>query len=317
LEKKIASGIILTLLLISMSTLAFNIQPVKSDRAWTENIFIRADGSVDPDTAPVSTVDNITYTLTDNIVGDVPYGASAIAVESDNIVVDGADYTVQSTESGTGIDLSYRSNVTLKNVEIKNFGNHGIYLYHSSNNTLTSNTVSNNYEGICLSDSSNDNVITGNNVSSNQNRGINLHYSRDNTFVGNTVSKNLYGIYAFYFSSDNTFFHNNLLDNTFQAYTEWNANRWDDGYPSGGNYWSDYAGVDEKAGLNQDLPGIDAIGDTPYTIDAENRDRYPLVDRWVERKPGVKAGDWAKYGDYVVVWNSNDPGQHPPTDIQE
>jgi hypothetical protein len=35
------------------------------------------------------------------------------------------------------------------------------------------------------------------------------------------------------------------------------ANIWDKGYPSGGNYWSDYEGVDADG---------DGIGDTPYVI---------------------------------------------------
>ena len=48
--------------------------------------------------------------------------------------------------------------------------------------------------------------------------------------------------------------------------------------PSGGNYWSDYAGADVKSGPNQDLPGSDGIGDTPYIIDVNNTDRYPLMN---------------------------------------
>jgi hypothetical protein len=56
------------------------------------------------------------------------------------------------------------------------------------------------------------------------------------------------------------------------------VNVWDDGYPSGGNHWSDYVSVDVKNGIGQDLPGSDGIGDTPYTIDADNVDRYPLMN---------------------------------------
>jgi hypothetical protein len=47
------------------------------------------------------------------------------------------------------------------------------------------------------------------------------------------------------------------------------VNVWDDGYPSGGNYWSDYAGTDANH---------DGIGDTPYIVDANNTDHYPLIN---------------------------------------
>jgi len=50
LLRKSVSGIMLILLIMSMLTLAFNIQPVKA----SGTIYIRADGSTDPPTAPVS-----------------------------------------------------------------------------------------------------------------------------------------------------------------------------------------------------------------------------------------------------------------------
>ena len=49
------------------------------------------------------------------------------------------------------------------------------------------------------------------------------------------------------------------------------TNTWDNGYPAGGNYWSNYAGVDSNH---------DGIGDSPYIIDANNQDRYPLMNPW-------------------------------------
>lgn len=42
------------------------------------------------------------------------------------------------------------------------------------------------------------------------------------------------------------------------------------------NYWSDYPGVDEFSGPNQDEAGSDGIGDTSYGIDENNMDNYPL-----------------------------------------
>ena len=55
------------------------------------------------------------------------------------------------------------------------------------------------------------------------------------------------------------------------------ANTWDDGYPSGGNYWSDYADIDQYCGPYQNETGPDGIWDHPYEIDENNIDHYPIV----------------------------------------
>jgi hypothetical protein len=52
---------------------------------------------------------------------------------------------------------------------------------------------------------------------------------------------------------------------------------WDDGYPSGGNYWGNYGGEDSYSGPNQDQPGSDGILDSPYVVDSDNEDAYPVV----------------------------------------
>jgi len=115
LGKKAASIIVLILVLLTMGmlSLVFNIQPAKSE--WTGTVYIRADGSIDPPDSPIITYDNITYTLTDNITSST----DGIVVERDNIIIDGAGYTLQGAGSGKGVDLSGRSNVTIKNVTIK------------------------------------------------------------------------------------------------------------------------------------------------------------------------------------------------------
>ena len=83
--------------------------------------------------------------------------------------------------------------------------------------------------------------------------------------------------------SDLVAVHHNLLVDNVQGAADnnwWTGNAWDDAYPSGGNYWSDYAGVDLCSGPNQNVcPDPDGIGDIPYAIPGGglSTDRYPLI----------------------------------------
>jgi len=265
MKLKAVSGMMLMLLFTSMLTLAFNIHPAKA----TGTIYIRADGSVEPDTAPISSVDNVTYTFTGNIY-------DYVVVERDNIVVDGAGYSLQGTWGGTGIDLTERSNVAIKNIEIKAFSC-GIHLSVSSNNIIQGNNITNNtYYGIRLGDYSNNNSVYGNNITNNY-YGIWLFDSSENSVYRNDITDNKYGIRLCFCAPNNKIYHNNFIQNWDQAYSYASTNVWDDDYPSGGNYWSDYTGIDVKSGPNQDQPGSDSISDTPYVIDGSNIDHYPLM----------------------------------------
>jgi parallel beta-helix repeat protein len=246
IKRSVASGVILTLLLMSMLTLAFNIQPVRA----SATIYIRADGSTDPPDAPIYSGDNITYTLTGNITAD----ANGIAIERDNIVLNGAGFTVTGRGSGNGTTLTNRCNVTINNMNMKNF-TCGIHLYSSYGNALS-----------------------GNNVIANNNYGIWLVSSSNNSISGNNITNNGKGI-ELDSSSSSSIFHNNFVNNNIQA-ANWlgAANIWDDGYPSGGNYWSDYTVVDLYSGPYQNETRRDGIGDTQYVIDENNTDHYPFMN---------------------------------------
>jgi len=423
-----ANNVLFLVLLGILSSCAVNTQRVKAQDF--ETIYILADGSVVPSTAPISSADNVTYTFTSDIID------SSIVVLRDNIVVDGADYTLQG-QGEIGIELSYRSNVTIRNVQIwglwygiclwnsfnntitgntiadnmagiiiqnassniisgnnitnngegisiysssnnkfrnnslnnnyfviygtelshfvndvdvsntingkqicylvnesdlvvnpstfldlgflalvncaritvqnleltRNWqgillafttdstitqnnitnNNIGIALYSSSNNIISGNNIINNYRAIQLSGSSKNNSISANNITNNRN-GIYLLESPQNTVNGNNITNSEIGI-GFIASSNNMIYHNNFISNNRQVYDSHmddssvtpSVNFWDFSYPLGGNYWSDYAGLDVKSGSNQDQPGSDGIGDTPYLIYENNRDNYPLM----------------------------------------
>ncbi|MHA2404730.1 MAG: NosD domain-containing protein, partial [Candidatus Kariarchaeaceae archaeon] len=182
-----------------------------------------------------------------------------------------------------GIYLSDSSSNTITNNNVSSNNGVGISLWYADSNTIINNTAWNNYQGVLLR-FSNSNTITNNTSTVNLDDGIHLISSGSNTFTKNTISSNnQYGIY-FDLASGNTMYHNNFISNAAQAY-ESHTNQWDDGYPSGGNYWSDFdepleGAYDNNTGPNQDVPGKDGIVDTPYNGiggTTGSLDKYPLM----------------------------------------
>jgi len=142
--------------------------------------------------------------------------------------------------------------------------------------------------------SGSDNTVISNNINS-AGGGINLQYADGNNIIGNTIINCREWIPASGImlgsSYGNTIYHNNLIENEPDQAYDTSLNMWDNGYPSGGNYWSNYTGVDLYSGPYQNETGSDGIGDTPYAIDINNQDRYPLMSPWGDVEPPIaKAG---------------------------
>ena len=123
------------------------------------------------------------------------------------------------------------------------------------------------------------NVTIKNCILAKNHYGIYLQKSSRNVVVSNTLNENFCGIYVDEYSSGNKIYHNRFINNTVQAHDD-GENYWNESYPVGGNYWSDYSGNDYKWGENQDLSFADGIGDLPYDkIDGKSHavDNYPFV----------------------------------------
>ena len=178
-----------------------------------------------------------------------------------------------------GILIYESSNNLLWNNDLSSNNRNGIGVSHFSyNNTLTNNVITGNQIGVNLRDNCSINTVHYNDISNNGDGVILDSSSNNNTIRGNTVSDNGYGIYL-ESSSNNSIYHNNMITNTNQAYDDSNnGNKWDDGYPSGGNFWSDYDGIDLNGTALQNAPPPDGIGDTPYYIDFDSQDDYPLMN---------------------------------------
>jgi parallel beta-helix repeat protein len=107
----------------------------------------------------------------------------------------------------------------------------------------------------------------------------------ENAVYENTVKHSWVGIATVsesFVGGNNVIFHNNLIDNAPRQALSLRYNTWDNGYPSGGNFWSDYDGTDLYSGPYQNETGSDGIGDKPYVLlyefpQIQGMDRYPLV----------------------------------------
>ncbi len=125
----------------------------------------------------------------------------------------------------------------------------GLRLVNSDKMTISNNSLSMNFPGLEISNCANVS-LDHNNISDN----ITLWDDEALVIWGN-------------------FMHNVSVPTYFQ----FGNVSFDLGYPEGGNYWSQYTGIDLKSGPNQNMPGSDGIGDTPYQINATVADDYPLM----------------------------------------
>ena len=170
------------------------------------SVYIRANGSIEPSTAPI-TIENNIYTLTGDLTN------TTIKIERDGIILDGAGYTITGNDIHfhAGVDISDRINVTIRNMDINHFGT-GILLNEASKNTLIENKI-NTCQAFRLDSAANNviaynravsldygivgsgsyNQITDNNFSSALNdgyarMGISLQSSNNNTISRNNIS---------------------------------------------------------------------------------------------------------------------------------
>ncbi len=270
--------IVLITSLVGIPALLHHVQPVKALYNVVE-IDINADGSITPSDAPIDNVNNTFYTLTDdvNITGWAhPYDSAAIRILRGNVVFNGNGHIL--TNSGgydcfvvpDGVD-----NVTIENTTAIGFN---ICLYLASdNNTIRWNTFSGSgYNDNVRLQGAGNNYFEGNKIT-NGGTGVWMAYwGPNNTFVRNYIANNSGAAIGRQLGGGGATFYHNVIGGWIQAYYT-PACIWDNGYPSGGNYWIGYVSPDKFSGPYQNITGGDGIGDTPKAIDADDIDHYPLL----------------------------------------
>jgi parallel beta-helix repeat protein len=219
---------------------------------------------------------------------DIELNASPNSTISNNTMVgsDGDPYDAK------GITIWNSENVTISGNNVTGFA-YGVGVGGSPKCLISENRLSNmKYDGVCIYVGTD---CSGTRISGNflKDSKTGLFFSSNCTVTDNVISNNNWGVtigasagwpYPFPYSK---IYHNHFINNTIQAHWglgglssyPWNVTTWDDGYPSGGNYWSDYNGTDFN---------YDGIGDFPCSLKDTTpsryfynlymgRDRFPLM----------------------------------------
>jgi parallel beta-helix repeat protein len=185
--------------------------------------YIHADGTI-TGTFNIQQNGNL-YTYTNTVAGQ-------LIVEKDNVIIDGAGYTLQGS-NGRGIDLSNRSNVTVQNMVIKLEGGYSIQLSNSSGCTIRGNTLTwkpQSTQPFLVQPTSinflnaNGNLVDNNTIAESQ-PAIQLDWSQNNTITNNKITDSRIGI-DIIASTDNLLRNNHMINctngfalRTYSAYT--------------------------------------------------------------------------------------------------
>lgn len=178
----------------------------------------------------------------------------------------------------------------------------GIYLWGASNCKIYNNIISQSFQEINLENSGN-NFIYDNIINDGLSSGT----------VGTGI--------AIISGNGNSIYHNNFYDHPDMAYDLGSSNSWDNGYPSGGNYWDDYSPTapDLYSGsiTPQTSGSPDGICDTPYNVDSNTKDFYPLKNPFINTSspPSAPTGLLAtRMGNGWVnfTWTAAREGRYDP-----
>jgi parallel beta-helix repeat protein len=179
--------------------------------------------------------------------------------------------------------------VTADDVQVSGFhvtfGATGIYIDAADQTVVVGNLIDHNQVGVRI-DFANQTVVSNNTIDNNYYSGISLNWSFNDTITGNTISnttgsRSSVGVYAYY-SNDSLIYHNNFIHNIWAPLAIVQSfNKWDDGYPVGGNYWGPWAyPSDVFKGPYQNETDSDGIIDGYFWQILGIIDNYPLAKPW-------------------------------------
>ena len=181
------------------------------------------------------------------------------------------------SSDGIAIDLEGSSNLVSGNRITGHPTNYdtmgyGVLINGNSNN-VSENIVGGENDGIHVGSYGSNNAVTANSVINCSEAGLRIdRWGFNNTYSENNVTECKYGAGVGLGAYNNTIYHNNFVNNVQQAFAQADVlNYWDRN--NEGNYWSDFS----TRYPNATEIGNSGVWDTPYVINANNTDNYPLT----------------------------------------
>ncbi len=295
MRRSIVIGFLATLLVVSMLPVAFYIHPAKAGTIVVPDDYSTIqealDAASDGDTIFVRRGlyqnDGVYVNKSVSIIGENPlttqletdWGAQGgFYVESSEVTIEG--FAIQGGLRGVQIGNDHVTHASINHITISNniiFNiNTGIYMDNVTDSLVADNEINQGYVGGIFLSSCSNNIIMNNTIRSFEFGAFFQGASSGNVLSENTIADNEYAFLFSLAASNYAIYHNTFENNQWILHPESGGFEqfvWDDGYPSGGNYWSDYL---ERYPSADELDGS-GIWDIPYTIDATNQDNYPLI----------------------------------------
>jgi hypothetical protein len=176
-----------------------------------------------------------------------------------------------------GLDIDHSTDVIVSGSSIyAGVDSIALHVDDSANLTVSSNLLGGPVDALDVEGSRNI-IMTGNLAESLVTFGYSSLIDVESNTFNNTFTSIL-EIISLYHSSGVRIFHNNFMNHQNQPFDDNpTANTWDNGYPSGGNFWADYTRADNCSGPSQNIcPSPDGIGDAPFVFGSV-MDNYPLM----------------------------------------
>lgn len=181
--------------------------------------------------------------------------------------------------AGYSLEAQYPSHLVATNIWAMLSKSYAFYFYEGQDVVITGGNAVRSGYGL-YGEYNSGLTVASTNLSQDQ-VGMYLNYNdavtiSDDSFWLDNVS------FDYESPNDGVVYHNNFVgDNGWILNSNPTGSfSWANGYPVGGNFWSNYTGIDVLSGPGQNLPGSDRIGDTPFLLNGFTQDPYPLTRAW-------------------------------------